>query len=215
MREYFEIIRTASAENRKKGDVYYEAHHIIPKSFGKKSNTVLLTPQEHYRVHKLLAEYWKGHSIYGKKMLWAFHRLAYDGTRQLTEEEFAQIRQDLRSLWTHEKSDTHKQKISEAMRGNSNNSSRVYKGMKSTMSNEGKQVLAQVRRLEQTGKRGSQAKATKGAVVYENVNGIKIEAENALILSELVKIPVSTISYRLRKSQNRFKKDFAIYYKEQ
>jgi len=73
MEQYFKIIRQAIVENReKKVGTYYEAHHIIPKSFGKKSTTVLLTPEEHYNVHKLLAEYWKNHTMYGRKMLWHF-----------------------------------------------------------------------------------------------------------------------------------------------
>lgn len=100
------------------------------------------------------------------------------------------------------------------MKGNTNNSSRVHKGMVSTMSPEGREALAQIRRKEQTGKRGAQAKATKGAVVYETQAGKVVVAENALLLSELTNLPVSTISYRLRKSQKKFLKGFAIYYKE-
>lgn len=43
--------------HRKKGNVYYELHHIIPKTLGgtnAKSNLVLLTAKEHYVAHKLL-----------------------------------------------------------------------------------------------------------------------------------------------------------------
>ena len=93
MEQYFRIIRQILQENRKKNEgVYYEAHHIIPQSFGKRSTTVLLTPEEHFTVHKILAEYWKEHSIYGKKMLWAFHRISYDGKRKLTKEEYGEAR---------------------------------------------------------------------------------------------------------------------------
>jgi len=53
LKNYFAIVRKAIAENRKKGQgVYYECHHIVPTSFGKKSSTVLLTAEEHYKVHK-------------------------------------------------------------------------------------------------------------------------------------------------------------------
>ena len=72
--EYIQLIRQALGKQRNKKDGYYEAHHIIPKCFGKKSSTVLLTPEEHFEAHRLLAEFWKDHSTYGKKMLWAFHR---------------------------------------------------------------------------------------------------------------------------------------------
>ena len=68
MKEYFKIIRQAISQERKKNKgIYYEAHHIIPKSFEKKSTVVLLTPKEHYTVHNILAEYWKNHTVYGKK----------------------------------------------------------------------------------------------------------------------------------------------------
>ena len=46
--------------HRKKGkDVYYESHHIIPKSLGgdnEKSNLVLLTSREHFVAHRLLTK---------------------------------------------------------------------------------------------------------------------------------------------------------------
>ena len=60
---YKKLINKAKSENRKKSDiVYYEAHHIKPRSFGGKGdyrntnhpNIVLLTPKEHYIAHLLL-----------------------------------------------------------------------------------------------------------------------------------------------------------------
>lgn len=60
---YNNLIIKAKQEGRKKSsDVYYEAHHIQPKSFGGKGdgrntvhpNIVLLTPKEHYIAHLLL-----------------------------------------------------------------------------------------------------------------------------------------------------------------
>ena len=60
---YNKLIIKAKSESRKKSDgVYYEAHHIQPKSFGGKGdgrntihpNIVLLTPKEHYIAHLLL-----------------------------------------------------------------------------------------------------------------------------------------------------------------
>ena len=46
----------------KKDDVYYEEHHIIPKSLGGSNsidNLVLLTAREHYIAHLLLYNYYK------------------------------------------------------------------------------------------------------------------------------------------------------------
>ena len=60
---YNKLIIKAKSESRKKSDgVYYEAHHIQPKSFGGKGdgrntihpNIALLTPKEHYIAHLLL-----------------------------------------------------------------------------------------------------------------------------------------------------------------
>lgn len=143
MKEYFKVIRQALKESREKREgTYYEAHHIIPKSFDKKSTTILLTPEEHFTVHKILAKYWKGHSIYSKKMLWAFHRISFDGKRKITKEEYGEARRILQDLWQSEKTISHKEKIAIALKGNTNNSSRVFKGMKSDMTAEGKEVLS-------------------------------------------------------------------------
>jgi len=61
---YDKLILKARLENRNKSDlVYFEAHHIKPKSFGGEGdcrninhpNIVLLTPKEHYVAHLLLS----------------------------------------------------------------------------------------------------------------------------------------------------------------
>ena len=213
MRKYFQIIRKALSENRAKGGVYYEAHHIVPKSFGKKSSTVLLTPQEHYECHRLLAQELGKHPIYGQKMLWAFHRLAYDKQRKLTADEYAEARLILMPLWKRKFTEEHKQKISKAQKGNTNNSSRVYKGMKSPISERGKQTLSELRKTELTGKVGLEAKASKGAVICEYDDGRIVEAGSALQLAGLINLPQSTVSYRLTKFQGVMKNKYKIYYK--
>jgi len=213
LHEYFTIIRAALIANRSKKAAYYEAHHIVPKSFGKKSTTVLLTPEEHYRCHKILAEYFQFHSIYSKKMLWAFHRMAYSKKRTLTEDEYGEARRILMPLWTRKQTDEHKAKISKAQFGNTNNKARVFKGMKSDMSKEGKQKLAELRKLDQTGKVGLEAKASKGTVICEYENGSIIEAGSALQLSKLTGIPQSSISCRINTSPGIMKKGYKIYYK--
>lgn len=235
MKEYFEIIRAALAEDRKKGDVYYEAHHIIPKSFGKKSSTVLLTPQEHYKVHKLLAEYWKSHTVYGKKMLWAFHRLAYDGTRQLTEEEFAQARRILVPLWGRSKTETHKQNIANTRRGKRTivhpvtreiryvmeeqlatwikqgwENTNYKKGVTGNLSEEGREKLAEARRRIQTGKTGLEAQAAKGpyTVIYQT--GERITAGSYPELSKVTGIAVTTLQNRVVTAPGILKRGFSV-----
>ena len=213
MRKYFKIIRKALSEGRAKGKVYYEAHHIVPKSFGKKSSTVLLTPQEHYECHRILAQELGKHPIYGQKMLWAFHRLAYDKQRRLTADEYANARLILAPLWSRKKTEEHKQKISKAQKGNTNNSSRVFKGMKSDMSQEGRKRVAESRRREQIGKVGLHANASKGTVICEYKDGKIVEAGSALQLAGLTNLPQSTVSYRLNKYPGLMKKGYRIYYK--
>jgi len=55
---YHSIIEKAKSENRIKGSaIYYENHHILPKSLkgdNSNENLVLLTAKEHYICHKLL-----------------------------------------------------------------------------------------------------------------------------------------------------------------
>lgn len=212
MQEYFKLIRQVILQNREKGQgTYYEAHHIVPRSFGKKSLTVLLTPEEHYRVHKLLAEYWKNHSIYGRKMLWAFHRLSYDRKRQLTEEEYGEARRLLQPLWKRKKTEEHKSNISKKLKGNTNNSSRVFKGMKSDITEEGRQKLREARKKDQTGKTGLLAKAAKGPYTVELTTGESFTAGSYPELVKLTQIPYSTLQYRMKKNPNCFESGWKIY----
>ena len=212
MEQYFKIIRQVLQEGREKGQgTYYEAHHIIPKSFNKKSTTVLLTPEEHYTVHKILAEYWKGHSIYSRKMLWAFHRISYDGKRQLTEEQYGDARRILQDLWKRKKTEEHRKNIGIAQKGNTNNSARVFKGMKSDITEEGRQKLAEARKKDQTGKTGLQAKAAKGpyTVIFES--GQKHTAGSYPELSKLTGIAYSTLQCRLRHKEGIAERGWKIY----
>ena len=95
-------------------------------------------------------------------MLWAFHRISYDGKRNITENEYGEARRILQDLWKRKKTDTHKRNIGIAQKGNTNNSSRVFKGMKSDMSDEGRRKVSEARKKDQTGKTGLLAKAAKG-----------------------------------------------------
>lgn len=207
MEEYFKLIRSCLKQNRGKGKgVYYESHHIIPQSFNKKSTTVLLTPEEHYLAHKYLAEYWKEHSVYGKKMLWAFHRLAYDKGRKLTKEQYGEARRLLQPLWKAEKTISHKEKISLALKGNTNNSSRVFKGMKSDMTNEGRKRLSKA-----ISKRNRGLKlASKGPYTYTSEDGITYIADSFQDLSKMISIPYATLQYRYSKHKGKMIKGWKI-----
>lgn len=207
MEQYFKLIRQVLQEGRNKGQgTYYEAHHIVPKSFGKKSTTVLLTPEEHFTAHKILAEYWKDHSTYGKKMLWAFHRISYDGKRKLTKEEYGDARRILQDLWKSEKSIPHKEKISIALKGNTNNSSRVFKGMKSDMTEEGKASLSKKTTERQVGSK----QWTKGPYTVTFNNGKTVTKQSYPDLSKEVGIAYATLQHRHKHSPGVFKKGWKI-----
>lgn len=80
-RIYDRIVFRAKCEyevrlQQKKDGVYFEKHHIKPKSIGgdnSKDNLVLLTPREHFICHALLIRFLSGVEL--TKMKWAFFRL--------------------------------------------------------------------------------------------------------------------------------------------
>lgn len=75
---YTNLIKSRKLLNRKKHEgIYYEKHHIIPKSCGgtnEKSNLILLTPKEHFVAHLLLTKIYVGKEK--QKMFFALWRLA-------------------------------------------------------------------------------------------------------------------------------------------
>lgn len=212
LKSYFEIIRFALSQNRQKGDgIYYESHHIVPKSFGKNSTTVLLTPEEHYKVHRYLAETFTGHTSYGQKMLWAFHRMAYDKDRRITKEEYAEARSLLMLLWKRKKTQEWKEKMSNSMTGNKNG----LGGKKNWIaSDEQRQRYSKAATKRQLGKVGQESRASKGTVIYEKYDGTIIEAGSALQLSKILGIHNSTIQFRLRDKPGLMYKGYSVSYKD-
>lgn len=91
---YAKIISNARKENRKKYcGVYYEKHHILPKSlFPKweknKRNLVLLTAKEHYFCHKLLMKIYPFHEV-----LLAYVRLTNDGKRKVSMRDYEKAKE--------------------------------------------------------------------------------------------------------------------------
>ena len=96
-RIYIMIITKALNEQklgkRRKGKgVYYENHHILPKSIfplwkDKSSNQVLLTAREHYFCHQLLTK------IYPVKgMVFALWRLSHSGKHFVSSRDYERLR---------------------------------------------------------------------------------------------------------------------------
>jgi len=96
-KNYHELIAKAKSENRDKSSgVYYEQHHIVPRSLGgpdTASNLILLTPQEHYMAHYYL---WKFTD--SKEMACAFWFMSIhksEGVQEIiSPDEYAQLRED-------------------------------------------------------------------------------------------------------------------------
>lgn len=211
LKGYFSIIRKALSEDRKKGQgLYYESHHIVPTSFGKKSSTVLLSPEEHYRAHRYLAESFKQHPIYGQKMLWAFHRMTYNNDRKITEQEYVEARELLMGLWKKPKSESFKSVMREKMKGNKNG---VGNKKDWAPSEETRQKYSSAAKKRQLGKVGEFARASKGAVIYESSDGHRVEAGSALQLSKMVDIKPGTIQFRLSKKEGIMFKGYRVFYK--
>ena len=194
--DYFKIIRQALSESR-----------------------------EHYRVHKLLAEAFRTHPVYGEKMLWAFHRMTYSGEAELSEEEYAIARKALMKLWKRNKKQDWKLHMSEKMKGNKNGI-----GGKDNWipTEEQRKRYADAAIKRQTGKVGEESRASKGIVVCENkITGEKIEAGSALQLATKLNMNCSVFHEVLngskygsnpkpkstRSKYYQFLQDHKIYYK--
>ena len=95
--EYLEIIEYAKSCCRVKGESYYENHHIIPKSLGGSDsdyNMVLLTAQEHFKVHTLLPYFTTSKDR--DKMLYAWNYMSnINGTDYA---EYDRLRKSIRLL---------------------------------------------------------------------------------------------------------------------
>lgn len=203
LKDYFEIVRKALSEAREKGfDTYYEAHHIVPEcleEFDKKSSTVLLTAREHYRVHKILADAFRDHPMYGNKMLWAFHRMTYSGDIELSEEEYATARMALMKLWKRKKSNEFKANMKAVMKGNKNGLGNK-KNWKPTEEQRKNYSLSATK--SKLGKIGEESRASKGSVVCENLlTGERVEAGSALQLAKKMGMNCSVFHEELNKTE--------------
>ena len=93
---YFKIVQAAAEDNRVKfKNIYYESHHIIPKSLGG-TEQVLLTAKEHYICHLLLCKMLDGPCKY--KMINALSRMSFsksNNQERYTSNSYALVRKFL------------------------------------------------------------------------------------------------------------------------
>ena len=127
--QYHGIITNAVSDNRAKGSgVYFESHHIIPKSLGGhngQGNRVLLTAKEHFTCHQLLTHMTTGLSR--SKMCRALFRMIHGNRQQrmvpIDADEYAALREQISTQMSRRFKgttipDERKQRISESKKGN-------------------------------------------------------------------------------------------------
>jgi len=129
---YIKIIKKALLEKREKyKGVYYENHHILPKSLfplwkKRKSNQVLLTAREHFFCHQLLVK------IYNGYMINALFRLMHDkqNNQILTSKDYEKIRKQFADSVSKQskkmvRNENWKTKISNSLKGKKHSIERI------------------------------------------------------------------------------------------
>lgn len=90
---YRNIVQRAIDEDRKwRNGIYYERHHILPKSLGgsdKQDNIVLLTAREHYICHLLLVKMYEAYEESHIKMLRALNMMKVKHDRHERDFKFS------------------------------------------------------------------------------------------------------------------------------
>lgn len=131
---YFNIINNAKVKSRIKVHkssvdyIYFENHHIIPKSLGggnNRENLVLLTPKEHYICHLLLTKMCRNKFHYQKMIrAWDFLSTLQNKSTRLTSEMYhnlkitmSQIKKEKMINNNPTMKDEVRQKISKANKG--------------------------------------------------------------------------------------------------
>jgi hypothetical protein len=121
---YDDLIESRKCLNRKKHKrthvnyVYYERHHIIPKSCGggnEPENLILLTPKEHFCAHLLLASFSKGDAKNSMVFaLWAMcHSKKHKGYK-ISSRKYDEIKKMMIDCLPINLSEVTKRKISES-----------------------------------------------------------------------------------------------------
>jgi len=113
LQHYLEIIENAKSENRSKGDgVYYENHHITPKKMGGSDddcNMVLLTGEEHFKVHTLLPYFTTGADR--ESMINAWWSMCHKNGHSINFEEYAFLKQQHAEITSKRMSKHNKGKV--------------------------------------------------------------------------------------------------------
>lgn len=93
---FYDQIIEGAQKNPPQG--YSEVHHIIPRSLGgtnDQSNLVRLSARDHFQCHKLLIEMYDENSQEHRKLVYAFHKMAFGKQSkgyEITPEEYERIK---------------------------------------------------------------------------------------------------------------------------
>lgn len=187
---YDNIVWKAKSENRKKcDDIYYERHHIKPRSLFKElendeNNIVLLTPKEHFICHMLLER------IYNcKQMKFAIWRMCNDDTYKVSSRYYEYVRNKVAiessKLNKGKKlNEEHRRKISLGLSGRTHSEetkrkmSKSYDPSKHTVSDELRKKLSVnatkrfkgVKKTEKFRKHLSEIRTGSGNTMYGKTN---------------------------------------------
>jgi hypothetical protein len=205
-RIYDQIIDRAK---ERKVEGYKEKHHIIPKCMGgsnQRENLVELTAREHFICHWILCRIYPEN----KKLGHAFWFMSKQNAPTQQRDYVVSSRAYAEAVSNLKFTKQHKQKIRVAQLGNTNNRSRVFKGMKSDMTEQGRERVAEARRRDQTGKTGLQAKAAKGPYTVLLESGQKHTAGSYPELSKLTGIAYSTLQCRLKHKEGVVERGWLI-----
>ena len=131
--EYYTICANRYLHPLKAGE-YGEVHHILPRSLGGmdiSQNLVRLTPEEHYRCHELLPFIYTEGKAH-RAMVNAWWLLAHDKRRKvaISQERYGVLKREHARMMSERmtgnhinagtpKSEEHKRKLSEALKGRS------------------------------------------------------------------------------------------------
>lgn len=178
---------------------YREKHHILPKCMGGsngRENIVELTAREHFVCHWLLCRIYPQHS----KLAHAFWFMSKQNAPTQQRDYIVSSRVYAEAVSNLKFTEEHKNKIAIAKIGNKNNKSRVFKGMKSDLSEEGRRRIS-----EKISKRNMGRKfAAKGPYTVTFKTGETFTASSYPDLSKETSIPFNTLHWRFVNKKGIF-----------
>lgn len=196
---YFTIVDSAIAANRQKGIVYFERHHILPKSknlwpeFASLKlnpwNGVLLTPREHFVCHRLLSRMTSGKAK--ASMVFGLRRLCFGNEAYVSNKCYEKIRVEFMKMNSGESHPSYGTKASPETRARQSAS---HKG--TVFSSEHKQKIGEAN-ANRIWTAESKAKASQSAKLKvlsashkANISKVSVGTKNAMAGTKWMSHPI-------------------------